>query len=122
MLDSAPYTPFTTAFRSAEPIAPERTCRQITTIVAADFGIASADIESMARGSRKAAFARQIAMYLAHVGFGLGFTQIGKFFGRDRTTVAHACRVVEDRRDEVWFECRIAALEFACRAFEGGAQ
>lgn len=122
MLDPVPHTPFTAAFTSSESRSPERKCRRITTSVAAEFGIALADIESAARGSREAAFARQIAMYLAHVGFGLGFTEIGKFFGRDRTTVAHACRVVEDRRDDVWFECRIAALEFACRTFEGGTR
>jgi len=44
-------------------------------------------------------FARQVAMYLSHVTFGLTLTQTGALFARDRTTVAHGCGVVEDRRD-----------------------
>ena len=44
--------------------------------------------------------ARQMAMYLAHVAFRLSFTQVGQLFGRDRTTVAHACGVIEDLRDD----------------------
>jgi hypothetical protein len=41
---------------------------------------------------------------------------IGRAFGRDRTTVAHACRAIEDRRDDIWFDCRLATLELICRA------
>lgn len=104
------------------PISPDRHCRQIISNVAPDFGVSSADIVCGTRGSQKAAFARQVAMYLAHVGFGLGFATIGECFGRDRTTVAHACRVVEDRRDDIWFDCRMAELERACRATDGDVQ
>jgi len=45
-------------------------------------------------------FARQVAMYFSHVLFGLTLTQTGALFERDRTTVAHGCRVVEDCRDD----------------------
>jgi hypothetical protein len=65
------------------------------------------------RGSPPAAFARQVAMYLAHVSCGLTFTQVGHLFARDRTTVAHACIVVEDRRDEVPFDRALDLLEGA---------
>ncbi len=51
------------------------------------------------RGSRHLSRARQKMQYLAHVGFGLSFTQIGATMQRDRTSVAHACRQVEDLRD-----------------------
>lgn len=101
------------------PMPPERRCRRITLQVAPDFGVSAADIECQTRGSQKAAFARQVAMYLAHVCFGLGFAAIGECFRRDRTTVAHACRVVEDRRDDIWFDCRMAALEMSSRAADG---
>jgi chromosomal replication initiation ATPase DnaA len=84
------------------------------THVASEFGVDAADIARATRGSPKAAFARQVAMYLAHVVFGFDHTTIGVCFGRDRTTVAHACRVVEDRRDDIWFDCRMAALELTC--------
>ena len=57
------------------------------------------------------AFARQTAMYLAHVAFGLTLSQVGICFGRDRTTVRHACALIEDRRDRPDFELAMAALE-----------
>ena len=84
--------------------------------VAFDFGLDAADLEAPGRSSQRIAYARQIAMYLAHVAFGLGFEVIGRAFGRDRTTVAHACKVVEDGRDDVWFDCRVATLESVCRS------
>jgi chromosomal replication initiation ATPase DnaA len=39
-------------------------------------------------------------MYIAHVHLRLSLSEVGRYFGRDRTTAAHACRTVEDRRDE----------------------
>ena len=63
------------------------------------FGIAYKDLRRMTRGRAKVALARQVAMYLAHVGCGLSLTATGRLFERDRTTVAHACGVIEDRRD-----------------------
>ena len=65
---------------------------------------------------RAAAFARQIAMYLAHVGFGLSMAEVGRAFGRDRTTVVHACHLIEDRRDDVRFDQLLDHLEQAATA------
>lgn len=107
------------------PSAPDRLCRQISAHVALDFGLAPDDLTSSTRGPPRIAFARQVAMYLAHIGFGLSFEAIGQAFGRDRTTVAHACRVVEDSRDDIWMDCRLATLELTCRTelrSEAGAQ
>ncbi len=58
-------------------------------------------------------FARQMAMYLAHVGCGVSLTEVGHLFERDRTTVAHACGLVEDRRDDPDFDHRLNHLERA---------
>ncbi len=63
------------------------------------------------RGARAAIQARQVAMYLSHVVFGLSFNRIGICFGRDRTTVRHACRLVEDGRDDEDREFGLAAIE-----------
>lgn len=38
--------------------------------------------------------------YLAHVVFGINFTQLGKLTARDRTSVANGCRRIEDMRDD----------------------
>lgn len=122
MLELAPRPSVANPDTPYDTTSPERRCLRIVSHVAPDFGVSSADSACETRGSQKAAFARQVAMYLAHVGFGLGFAAIGECFRRDRTTVAHACRVVEDRRDDIWFDCRMAALELACRAADGDAQ
>ncbi|HEX7791829.1 MAG TPA: helix-turn-helix domain-containing protein [Afipia sp.] len=98
---------------------PDRLCRLVARCVALDFGLEAGYLEAALRGSQRVAFARQIAMYLAHVGFALNFDAVGRAFGRDRTTVAHACRVVEDGRDDIWFDCRMATLELICRAAAG---
>jgi hypothetical protein len=66
--------------------------------------------------ARAAAFARQIAMYLAHVGFGLSMAEVGRAFERDRTTVLHACHLIEDRRDDVRFDQLLDHLEQAALA------
>jgi hypothetical protein len=54
--------------------------------------------------------ARQIAMYLAHVAFRLSYTEVGQLFGRDRTTVAHACAVIEDLRDDQTIDRALTVL------------
>jgi chromosomal replication initiation ATPase DnaA len=57
------------------------------------------------------ALARQIAMYLSHVAFRVSLTDVGRIFGRDRTTVSHACAVVEDLRDDPRFDRILDLLE-----------
>jgi len=69
------------------------------------------DLRSPTRGTAQTAFARQAAMYLAHVSCGLSFTDIGRIFHRDRTTVAHACGLIEDRRDDARVDRTLDLLE-----------
>lgn len=52
-------------------------------------------------------------MYLAHTGAGISLSEVGRIFTRDRTTVAHACAVVEDMRDDPDFDRCLAFLEMA---------
>jgi chromosomal replication initiation ATPase DnaA len=80
------------------------------------FGIAYKDLRRTTRGRAKVALARQVAMYLAHVGCGLSLTETGRLFERDRTTVAHACGVIEDRRDDPIFDRALDLLEWAVPA------
>ena len=70
---------------------------------------------------RAGAFGRQIAMYLAHVGFGLSMAEVGRAFGRDRTTVVHACHLIEDRRDEARFDQVLDHLEQAAIALRAAS-
>lgn len=81
--------------------------------VAAVFEVEVHELRASTRGSPRAASARQVAMYLAHVVCGLSLTEVGTLFARDRTTAAHACRVVEDRRDDPELDGRLEHLERA---------
>ncbi|HTJ57653.1 MAG TPA: helix-turn-helix domain-containing protein [Devosiaceae bacterium] len=69
-------------------------------LVAAERSVPVAALLDVGRGRASAAAARQLAMYLANTKLGLTLTEVGALFGRDRTTVAHACRLIEDHRDE----------------------
>ena len=84
-------------------------------VAAYAFGADGADMMCATRGAAHAAFVRQVAMYLAHVAFEMSLSRVAYAFERDRSTVAHACRVIEDRRDESEFDARIAAREEALR-------
>ena len=60
------------------------------------------------------AFARQCAMYLAHVVFSLRYSEIGRLFRRDRTTAAYACTLIEERRDDAAIDRVLHTLESLC--------
>lgn len=68
------------------------------------------------RGEANIARARQIAMYLCHVTYGYSLAKVGVLFGRDKSTVGHAVRQVEDLRDEDVFETWMRDLETALEA------
>ncbi len=47
-----------------------------------------------------------------HVSYGRHYAEVGKFFRRDRTTVSHACALVEELREDrnstvIWIASRI---------------
>ena len=54
---------------------------------------------------------RQIAMYVAHVVLEISMREVGEGFGRDRTTVLHACHQIEDLRDDEEFDAIVATFE-----------
>jgi chromosomal replication initiation ATPase DnaA len=101
---------------------PERdsVCRFIETLVGSSLGVSLGEMRDAKRGRATAAFARQTAMYLAHVQLGLSLSQVGRSFGRDRTTVAHACARVEDSRDDPHFDRVVTCLESAIERWRGG--
>jgi chromosomal replication initiation ATPase DnaA len=80
--------------------------------VAGAIGKVSAhDMTSKGRSKGRIAYARQVAMYLAHVVGQMSLNEISRAFRRDRTTVAHACRMIEDRREDLRFDAEIEKLE-----------
>lgn len=85
----------------------------LTRLVARARGVPTRQILSKGRGTARAAAARQLAMYLAHVLLGRAQDDVGRLFGRDPSTVCHACRVVEDLRDDPAIEAEIVRIEAA---------
>ena len=85
-------------------------------VVTCVFGVRANDLQMANRGRANVALARQTAMYLAHIGCSLTLTEVGYLFERDRTTVAHACALIEDRRDDPDFDRALELLERAVKA------
>ncbi|GHC69593.1 helix-turn-helix domain-containing protein [Limoniibacter endophyticus] len=94
----------------------QQACEAMADITAAIFNISSTKIRSGER-SLDISRIRQIAMYVSHVALGLSMSEVGKGFGRDRTTVLHACQVIEELRDDPQFDELITMAErVACAA------
>lgn len=88
---------------------------QLEQMVATAYRLDASQLRQQSRGRQTVARARQTAMYLAHTVCGLSLTETGVIFERDRTTVAHACAVVEDRREDPSFDRAIEMLERSTR-------
>jgi len=74
-----------------------------------------AKVAARTRGTADAAATRQLAMYLAHVAFEMSLAKVAIVFERDRSTVAHACRLIEERREDPEFDAHVDALEALLR-------
>jgi chromosomal replication initiation ATPase DnaA len=99
--------------------------RLVDCSIGSAFNVSCSEMRSGRRGRGKIAFARQVAMYLSHVAGGLSLGEVGTLYERDRTTVAHACAVVEDARDNALLDRSLSFLEFglsAAFATAGGAR
>ena len=94
-------------------------CERVVRLVAADRGIRIEELKGRERLRHEVTQARQIAMYLCHVMLEMTMTEVGAIFGRDRTTVAHACARVEDARESVRVDRRITALERKIAGLDG---
>lgn len=87
--------------------------------VACGFDIEEALLRQPTRGVARVAVARQVAMYLAHVTLEINVSSTGRMFERDRTTVTHACRIIEQRRDDRSFDHAIDHLERVVKIVAG---
>ena len=80
-------------------------------LVAKEFEVAESELARANRCPQPIAFARQVAMYMAHVAYQLSYQEVADAFGRERSTVAYACAVVEDARDDPEMEARLDKVE-----------
>jgi chromosomal replication initiation ATPase DnaA len=90
---------------------PALDCEDVIALVSREKHLSIRLLVHRTRGRKSIARARQLAMYLSHVMLGCSLAEIGQVFGRDRTTVSHACAVIEDLRDDRTFDEEVSALE-----------
>ncbi|MGC4410296.1 chromosomal replication initiator DnaA [Rhizobium rosettiformans] len=97
---------------SERPLTPERRLlcmivRQLTEELLRATGLE----HDQEPGRRATSHVRQVAMYVCHVVYSMPMGEVAQAFGRDRTTVGHACRMVEDRRDDRAYDTFVAIVE-----------
>lgn len=86
-------------------------CMVVRQLTAELLGVVG-DRQEVRRARRRAScHVRQIAMYVCHVALSMSYGEIAEAFGLDRTTVSHACHVVEDRRDDAAFDTFVSTVE-----------
>jgi chromosomal replication initiation ATPase DnaA len=99
---------------AASPVFARHPTIAIAVALAAwDRGVDCDAITGGRRGGARVAVARQLAIYLAHVALGHDLTRLASAFGRDRATIRHALRRIEDDRDRPGFDRRVSRLEAA---------
>ena len=86
-------------------------CEGVIDVTAALFNVSSKEMRRTGRTASDVSRVRQIAMYVSHVVLGLSMADVGKGFQRERTTVLHACHLIEDMRDDRDFDQIIAMTE-----------
>jgi chromosomal replication initiation ATPase DnaA len=97
-------------------VPPSLAVELVRDFCAAAFSVPASDIGAPTRRQADTARARQTAMYLAHVVFSVPLSAVARHFGRDRTTAEHACRLVEDSRDDPVIDAHLDAIELALAA------
>lgn len=86
-------------------------CECLIDMASALFSLPSKELRGSGRSTLPVSRVRQIAMYVAHVVLRLTMADVGRGFGRDRTTVLHACQLVEDLRDDAEYDRVVSMFE-----------
>jgi chromosomal replication initiation ATPase DnaA len=85
--------------------------RLVVAAVAIEFGVKEMAVVSKSKGRADVAFARQVAMYMVHCIYGVNRSRVAAIFHRDRSTVTHACCLVEDSREDRVLDDKLIKLE-----------
>lgn len=76
------------------------TIELVQKVVAESFGVKISDLKSKRR-TRTVVLPRQVAMFLCRTLVGSSLPETGQFFGgKDHSTVIHACKVIEAKREK----------------------
>jgi Bacterial dnaA protein helix-turn-helix len=91
-------------------------CEAMQDVLSACFSVSGRELRAQGRARAEICRVRQIGMYVAHVIAGLSMFEVGCGFQRDRSTVAYACHLIEDLRDDPDFERVILMIERIAQA------
>jgi chromosomal replication initiation ATPase DnaA len=86
-------------------------CEGMIDVTAALFNVSSKEMRRTGRTAFDVSRVRQIAMYVTHVVLGLSMAEVSRGFQRDRTTVLHACHLIEDMREDGDFDKIVGMTE-----------
>lgn len=86
-------------------------CEGMIDILAACFCVSSKELRSQDRANACISRVRQVGMYITHVALGLNMKEVAIGFSRDRSTIVHACHIIEDMRDDADFDKICATVE-----------
>nr|WP_303651372.1 helix-turn-helix domain-containing protein [Asticcacaulis currens] len=103
-----------------DPKADTAPVEYVIGLVSGVTGVPLSDIWATHRKDARTARARQLSMYLISVAWQWPLYRIGAAFGRDRTTVGHACRRIEDLRDDRQWDEQIERLEACLQEIPAG--
>lgn len=83
----------------------------VLAIVSKETNVSRCDLLSASRGKANICVARQTVMYLMHTSMSCSYYEVADFLSRDRTTVSHGCRLIEDMRDDLKFDEKLSNME-----------
>ncbi len=79
--------------------------------VSLEFGTPELSLDLRRKGTKQIAFSRQVAMYLLQTVFDMTISRTAELFSRDRSTVTHALKVIEDSREDEVFNRKLIKVE-----------
>ena len=91
-------------------------------VSAYSFGVPMDALTASAIGDSQAIRARQVAMYLSQMVLQLGPREVPRAFHRTHPGVLHACRRVEEAREDPGFDRTVELLETVLRRAAGVTQ
>jgi len=83
----------------------------VASVIALEFSVPESGIFCAGKGTSERSYTRHIAMYMMYCVYGTTKTRIAEVFGRHSSTVSHACKVIEDQRDDPVFDGKLIDLE-----------
>ncbi len=92
-------------------------CMMVRQVVAELLAFAGDEGRAGRDRRRSVQHVRQISMYVSHVVLQIPMQHVAIAFGADRSTVSHACRTVEERRENRAYDDFVGAAERLTASF-----